>query len=236
MLKRILILISIYCSFVFAFSDLERALQLYEENKFSKAYDMFKKLCEKDSAKSCFSMAYMLENAQGISRDLNTAYKLYNKACNLGLPEACFNMGLILQNQGYANESILAFNKACNLGDVKSCNNIALFYEKDKDGKMATYFYKKSCQLKDAAACYKLGFLYEKGELVRQNVKYSLSFYFKACNLGYAEACYLLGRYNQLETKDLQKAKIYFGMACDKKHKEACAAYKELNSKTIEIY
>ncbi|MBZ7960858.1 tetratricopeptide repeat protein [Campylobacter molothri] len=236
MLKRILILLSICYSCIFAISDLEKALQLYEENKFSKAYNLFEKLCKKDSAKSCFSMAYMLENAQGVPRDLGTAYKLYNKACNLGLSESCFNMGLILKNQDYTNESILAFNKACNLGDVKSCNNIALFYEKDQDGKMATYFYKKSCQLKDAPACYKLGLLYEKGELIKQNIKNSLFFYSKACNLGYAESCYLLGRYNQLETKDLQKAKIYFGMACDKKHKEACAAYKELNSKAVEIY
>ncbi|TKX32660.1 tetratricopeptide repeat protein [Campylobacter aviculae] len=235
MFKIILILILSYNA-IFALSDLEKGLQFYEENKFSKAYEIFEKLCEKNSAKSCFSMAYMIENAQGVRKDVNKAYKLYDKACSLGLFEACFNMGVILQNQGYVNESILAFNKACNLGDTRSCNNVALFYENDKDGQMATEFYKKSCDLKDASACYKLGFLYEKGELIRQSKKYSLAFYSKSCTLGFAEACYLLGRYNQLEIKDLQKAKRYFGMACDKKHKEACAAYKELNSKTMEIY
>lgn len=34
--------------------------------------------------------------------------------------------------------------------------------------------------------------------------------------------------------KDLKKAKRYLGMACDKKHQEACAAYGKLNSQDIE--
>ncbi|EHF7953554.1 sel1 repeat family protein, partial [Campylobacter coli] len=92
------------------------------------------------------------------------------------------------------------------------------------------------CDLKDARACYKLGFLYERGELVRQNLKSALAFYSKSCTLGFAEACYLIGRYYELEKKDLKKAKRYLGMACDKKHQEACAAYRKLNSQDIEIY
>ncbi len=226
----------LFFNFIFAFSDLEEGLRLYDGNKFDKAYEVFEKLCRKDSAKACFSLAFMHENAKGVIKDLNQAYKLYNKACNLGLGRACLNMALLLQNQAYENEALLAFNKACNLGDVLSCNRIALFYEKEKDGQMAISFYKKSCDLKDSRSCYQLGFLYEKGELVKQSVKSALAFYSKSCVLGFGEACYLLGRYNQLETHDLLKAKRYFSMACDKKHKEACEAYKELNSKDIEIY
>ncbi|EPB3104077.1 tetratricopeptide repeat protein, partial [Campylobacter jejuni] len=136
----------------------------------------------------------------------------------------------------YKNEALLAFNKACTLGESLSCNNIALFYEKEKDGQMASSFYKRSCDLKNARACYQLGSLYDKGELVKASVKSALAFYSKSCTLGFSESCYLLGRYNQLEKQDLTKAKRYFGMACDQKHQEACAAYKELNSKDIELY
>ena len=71
---------------------------------------------------------------------------------------------------------------------------------------------------------------------MRQNLKSSLSFYSQSCSFGFAEACYLLGRYNEKEKKDMQSAKRYFGMACDKKHKEACEAYKEFVKKGIEIY
>ncbi|MCH5336683.1 MAG: sel1 repeat family protein, partial [Campylobacter sp.] len=113
---------------------------------------------------------------------------------------------------------------------------VGLFYEEEKDANLALSFYKKSCSLKDGKACYKLGSIYEKGELVRQNLTSSISFYMQSCSFGYAEACYLLGRYNQKEKKDMAKAKRYFGMACDKKHKEACEAYKEFVKQGIEIY
>lgn len=233
---RVFLALFLFFNSLFALSDLEEGLRLYEANKLSKAYEVFKNLCEKDISKACFSLAFMYESAKGVGKDLNQAYKFYDKACKLGLANACSNMALLLQNQGYKNEALLAFDKACALGEALSCNNIALFYEKEKDGQMALAFYKRSCDLKDARACYQLGSLYDKGELVKVSAKSALAFYSKSCTLGFGEACYLLGRYNQLEEKDLAKAKRYFGMACDKKYQEACAAYKELNSKDIELY
>lgn len=233
---RVFLALFLFIHSLFALSDLEEGLRLYEANKFDKAYEIFQNLCEKDISKACFSLAFMHENAKGVSKDLNKAYKFYDKACKLGLANACSNMALFLQGQGYENEALLAFSKACTLGEALSCNNIALFYEKEKDGQMALAFYKKSCDLKNARACYQLAFLYEKGELVKASTQSALAFYSKSCTLGFGEACYLLGRYNQLQKQDLAKAKRYFGMACDKKHKEACAAYKELNSKDIELY
>ncbi|EAK1921710.1 sel1 repeat family protein [Campylobacter jejuni] len=233
---RIFLALFLFFNSLLALSELEEGLKLYEANKFDKAYEIFKSLCEKDISKACFSLAFMYESAKGMSKDLNQAYKFYDKACKLGLANACSNMALLLQNQGYKNEALLAFNKACTLGESLSCNNIALFYEKEKDGQMASSFYKRSCDLKNARACYQLGSLYDKGELVKASVKSALAFYSKSCTLGFGESCYLLGRYNQLEKQDLTKAKRYFGMACDQKHQEACAAYKELNSKDIELY
>ncbi|EKL9522840.1 sel1 repeat family protein [Campylobacter jejuni] len=201
---RIFLALFLFFNSLLALSELEEGLKLYEANKFDKAYEIFKSLCEKDISKACFSLAFMYESAKGMSKDLNQAYKF--------------------------------FNKACTLGESLSCNNIALFYEKEKDGQMASSFYKRSCDLKNARACYQLGSLYDKGELVKASVKSALAFYSKSCTLGFGESCYLLGRYNQLEKQDLTKAKRYFGMACDQKHQEACAAYKELNSKDIELY
>ncbi len=216
--------------------DIELALRLYEANKFTKAYEIFYTLCEKGSARSCFSVAYMNEKAQGVSRNLKNAHKFYERTCTLNLAKGCSNLALLLKDEGFENEAILAFNRSCKLGDSASCNAVALFYEEEKDGELALSFYKKSCDLKDSRACYKLGSFYEKGELVRQNLKSALSFYSKSCSFGFGEACYLLGRYNEKEAKDMQKAKRYFGMACDKKHKEACEAYKEFVKKGIEIY
>ncbi|EGC0926770.1 sel1 repeat family protein [Campylobacter jejuni] len=133
---RIFLALFLFFNSLLALSELEEGLKLYEANKFDKAYEIFKSLCEKDISKACFSLAFMYESAKGMSKDLNQAYKFYDKACTLG----------------------------------------------------------------------------------------------------FGESCYLLGRYNQLEKQDLTKAKRYFGMACDQKHQEACAAYKELNSKDIELY
>ena len=205
-MKKI-ILFFLMLSIVFAQENLEQALRLYEKNQFAKAYEVFDRLCEKGSAKACFSIAYMNENSQGIPKNLKKAHQFYDKSCTLGLAKACSNLALLLNEEGYENDAELALN-----------------------------FYKKSCDLKDARACYKLGSIYEKGEFVRQNLKSSLSFYSQSCSFGFAEACYLLGRYNEKEKKDMQSAKRYFGMACDKKHKEACEAYKEFVKKGIEIY
>lgn len=235
-MKKIVLFLVLTFSTLLAERDLEQALRLYEGNKFAKAYELFGELCEKENSKACFSAAYMSENAQGIPRDLKKAYKFYDKACTLGLAKACSNLALLLKEQGYENEAILAFNRGCKLSDTASCNAVALFYENEQDGDLALSFYKKSCSLKDGKACYKLGSIYEKGELVRQNLTSSISFYTQSCSFGYAEACYLLGRYNEKEKKDMAKAKRYFGMACDKKHKEACEAYKEFVKKGIEIY
>lgn len=235
-MKKIVLFLVLTFSTLLAERDLEQALRLYEGNKFAKAYELFGELCEKENSKACFSAAYMSENAQGIPRDLKKAYKFYDKACTLGLAKACSNLALLLKEQGYENEAILAFNRGCKLADATSCNSVATFYEEEKDGELTLSFYKKSCDLKDAGACYKLGSIYEKGELVRQNLKSSLSFYSQSCSFGLGEACYLLGRYNEKEKKDMQSAKKYFGMACDRKHKEACEAYKGFVKKGVEIH
>ncbi|EJV7014943.1 sel1 repeat family protein, partial [Campylobacter jejuni] len=110
---RIFLTLFLFFNSLFALSELEEGLKLYEANKFDKAYEIFKSLCEKDISKACFSLAFMHESARGVSKDLNQAYKFYDKACKLGLANACSNMALLLQNQGYENEALLAFNKAC---------------------------------------------------------------------------------------------------------------------------
>lgn len=217
-------------------ADLQRALGLYENNHFTKAYAMFEALCQKNSPKACFSLGVMHEKAQGVGQDAQKARHFYGRACRLGLKKACSNLALSFEEEGRKNEANLAFNEACKLGDFQSCNTLAAFYEGERDGELALYFYQKSCKLKDPRACYKLGLLYERGEWVRANPKKALASYSSSCGLGLGEACYKLGRYEELEKKDLQRAKRYFGMACDKKHQEACAAYKNLNDRGIEIH
>ncbi|ARE80357.1 tetratricopeptide repeat protein [Campylobacter helveticus] len=234
-MKKLILLIFLIFNGLLA-QDIEKALKLYEGNKFAKAYELFESLCEKDSPRACFSLGYMNEKAQGVPRDMKKAYKFYDKSCKFGYAVACSNLALSLEENGYKDEAILAYNRACKLGNAKSCNNIALFYEEERDSELSLYFYKKSCELKDANACYKLGLFYEKGEWVRQNLNTALHFYSKSCTLGLGESCYILGRYNQLEKKDMKKAKRYFGMACDKKHKEACVAYREFNDRGIDIH
>ncbi|EAL52268.1 tetratricopeptide repeat protein [Campylobacter upsaliensis] len=234
-MKRFILLLFLGLSGLLA-QDIEKALKLYEANKFAKAYKLFEDSCEKDNPRACFSLGYMNEKAQGVSKDLKKAHRFYDKACKFGYPKGCSNLALSLEENGYKNEAILAYNRACKLGNARSCNNIALFYEEEKDSELSLYFYKKSCELKDANVCYKLGLLYEKGEKVRQNLNTALHFYSQSCTFGLGESCYILGRYNQLEKKDMKRAKRYFGIACDKKHKEACVAYRELNDRGIDIY
>lgn len=56
---RIFFILSLFFRTLFAADDLDNALRLYEGNKFVKAYEIFERLCEKDNARACFSLAYM---------------------------------------------------------------------------------------------------------------------------------------------------------------------------------
>lgn len=229
-MKKIFLLFTFLSTLLIA-ADLEDALRFYEKKDFARAFSIFKNLCDnKNSAKSCFSLAYMYENAQGVAQSFEKAYTLYDKSCKLGLASACMSLALLLNNNSYENQAILAFNRACNLLDKQGCAIVGQFWENQKDGSMAADFYKRACDLKDADACYKMGKLYEKGDLIRQNLRLALSAYSKSCDLNLAEACYLLGRYYELEKKDMPSAKRYFGLACDNQSEEGCAAYKELNN------
>ncbi|KAA6227334.1 tetratricopeptide repeat protein [Campylobacter sp. LR286c] len=221
---------------IFAFGDINEAMKFYDKNNFVKAYEIFDYLCEKGSAKSCFFLAYMNENGQGVSKNITNANKFYEKSCRFGLAKACSNLAINLRSESKENEALLQFHNACKLNDTQSCNTLGLFYEKEKDGEMAIYFYHTSCNLKDGRACYKLASIYENGTLVRQNLKTALSYYSKSCSLDFGEACYLLGRYYQKEKNEINMAKRYFAMGCDKRHEQSCAVYKELNSKDIKLY
>lgn len=51
---RIFLTLFLFFNSLFALSELEEGLKLYEANKFDKAYEIFKSLCEKDISKACF--------------------------------------------------------------------------------------------------------------------------------------------------------------------------------------
>src|SRR5258706_15389369 len=55
--------------------------------------------CEKGMHGSCFTLGVMLEEGNGVAKEIARAAKLYERACNGGDADACSNPG-VLQESG----------------------------------------------------------------------------------------------------------------------------------------
>lgn len=221
-------------SFIFSFAnDFDTALGYYNSENYSKAAPLLTFLCEdKASAKSCFLLGYMYENAQGLSKNDDLAMSYYDKACNAKLSNACFNLALLLDSKADTKNSSLNFYKACSLQHSNACKTLATFYERKKDGELALEFHKRACDLDDASSCLSMGLLYANGDLVRQDKAQAQRAYTKACDLKDAQACLVLADFYLNEKKDRSAAKRNFGISCDLGLADACKAYKDLLNDT----
>lgn len=232
-MKKLFFCMIMCLSFAFSVS-LDEGLGYYEAQNYSKAYNVFNQLCiDENSPKSCFSLGFMYENAQGLNKDDDKAAFYYEKACKLRLSGACFNLALLYNRYEKFDEARLVFYKACSLGHLSACLNLALYYEDQKDGQMALEFYSRACRLKDASSCYQQALLFEKGEFIRQNLRRAQTLFEQSCRLNYAPSCAKLGEVYEGK-KDNHTALRYYARACDLGNVKACASYKALKNQDTQ--
>jgi TPR repeat protein len=92
-----------------------------------RAASYFEKGCEL-SPRYCYNLGVLLENGDGIPKDLAKARPLYEKACKAGKPDACNNLGHLLDDglggpKDKAAAKVL-YQQACDAGVELGCKNL----------------------------------------------------------------------------------------------------------------
>lgn len=75
----------------FCADTLDDANKAYNEENYTKAIEIYKKLCDNKEAKACSSLGYIYRNAKGVSENSTLAQEYYKKACDAGDKESCAN-------------------------------------------------------------------------------------------------------------------------------------------------
>lgn len=103
---------------------LAKAKKLYEDEKYSEAFNIYKPLAEQDNGDAQAYIGLMYEHGQGTKKDLNSAFKYYRLASDKGIYWAQYNLGLAYDNgRGVAKSDKLAskmFRLAALGGSIKS--------------------------------------------------------------------------------------------------------------------
>lgn len=92
-----------------------------------KNYEIGCNKTNKNQAVSCFNLALLYNEGQGVRQDQHKTYELYKKSCDMENAMACNNLG-VLYSKGKGvkqNHSIAKqyYGKACDLGEQMGCDN-----------------------------------------------------------------------------------------------------------------
>ena len=144
------------------------ALHAQDESAAAKAV-RYQKGCDDGSSLDCITLALMVANGDGVTKDEARGDALIQKAADL-------------------------YQNACDGGNTSACTNVGDMWRNysDNDAK-AVPLYRKACDGGDPAGCGKLGDMYADALGVPEDYTQALVFYGKACDGGYVSACDYLG-------------------------------------------
>lgn len=108
------------------------AIVAYNEKRFKDAARLLKTSCDKNIASSCFNLAFLYEEGEGVARDDAKAAQLYDKACYLGSASACNNLSIQYRQGRGVKKDVKKANdlakKACDAGKPQGCTFIGKAY------------------------------------------------------------------------------------------------------------
>ena len=108
------------------------AIVAYNEKRFKDAARLLKTSCDKNIASSCFNLAFLYEEGEGVARDDAKAAQLYDKACYIGSASACNNLSIQYRQGRGVKKDVKKANdlakKACDAGKPQGCTFIGKAY------------------------------------------------------------------------------------------------------------
>jgi TPR repeat protein len=88
---------------------------------------LFESACKRGEKSGCLSLAWALQQGEGVTRDLPRAASLYENACNAGDAGSCTRLALLyVMDDGLPKDQARAlalFKKACEQGEQVACSN-----------------------------------------------------------------------------------------------------------------
>ncbi len=205
----------------------------------------YKKACQSQDAKGCFSLGLAYAKGIEIEQDYELAKDFLEIACDLGNTQACAELKDVDQHRDDStvgtsdtkedNEFMRDGFKYCERGDSAACLVIGLSYEDEAEDTSnytkAEEYYKKACDLGNSLACSSLESLYKEGKVVKHNYAKAkeddrVIKYRRACDYGDGFACYdlaFLYERGSLVAKNDEKANQLYLRAC-RLNNNACLA------------
>jgi len=195
-------------------SDLEIAIQQYNDGKYKQAFNAFMPLAKKGNAKAQFYLGSMFYFGRGIDKNDFKAYTFFSLAANQHLPEAYNNMATCFFNGiGVAKDS----QKGLTYLQMASLQGVpvallrlgALYYNGDdveKNHQLALCCFQQAAEKNNPQAQCMLGRMYLKGEGVTENLDKGYELMHIAANNGALDAqMYISFYYLQMNKMDLAK-------------------------------
>jgi TPR repeat protein len=161
-----------------------------------KAFELFKKLAEKEYPSGLSMLGYCYSMGIGTNIDKKKAFELFQKASGLGNVIAQYNIIVLYENgEGVNKDHNKAFElskKLAEKGDPMGINKLGYFYENgigtDVDTRMAFESYQKAANLGNNYAQYNLALMYENGIGIEKDTNQAIFWYKKSAEQGDRDA------------------------------------------------
>ena len=73
-------------------NDYEQEKAFYDNKKYDKTAELFKKACDGGEVLGCFNLGIMYATGNGVEKDFGKAVQLFKKACDDGDLDGCRNL------------------------------------------------------------------------------------------------------------------------------------------------
>jgi len=169
----------------------QKALELYNEGRYTQASQFFEQACNAGNAEGCGRLGQMYGYGTGVAKNTGRSFTYYSRGCELGDVDACISVGAFYENGVAVGQdlprAVAIYSKFCNAGSPVACMDLGLM-AKDGRGVSQDYaraagLFSKACDAGDALGCANLAVSYREGLGVDRDKKMARQLFYKACSM-----------------------------------------------------
>lgn len=200
-----------------------------EKRDLAKAASLLGSGCKLEHGASCYWLAEMHLNGEGVPREFSIYFSLLNKACTFGYAKACEEAQANIERR--ANMTVVDAMKECDEGGGEACARLGTQFKAGegvpRSELEASRYFEKACKLGETMACGALGLLLldSDAQLLGDQNERGLMLLKEACRAGHLSFCTVIGvayRTGKQVKMDGEQANRYLSMACDGGEGLAC--------------
>jgi uncharacterized protein len=207
-------------------ADLRKGMEAFKKGDYATAIKEWKPLADQGNNIAQYSLGWMYQSGQGVSKDNAVAAMWYHRAAKNGFAEAQDKLGLMFFNgEGVAKdrgEAAKWYRLAAEQGNANAQFKLGKMHTRNdlgvsKNNTEAVRLYRLAAEQGNANAMFELGQMYSYGKGVIKDTTEGVKLYRQAANKGNALASLLLGHLyhkgNLGLPVDIQKALYWYRLA-----------------------